>query len=194
MSREQFRDETSGKAWLSSFLITHGVPVHTWGTGEAKTFDHLYQEVSSGEATLTVDGDRVIRSAEGSTVTVYYRDGARLLRLVEAKQVFKDGRERVRNLPTSVGEKLAHGEDPYAAAHRALTEELGITERLTLYLDAPSTKGPIPSPSFPGLYTRYTMHNYHVYLPEDLYHPEGYVERQKDKSSYFVWEVVSENS
>ncbi len=82
------------------------------------------------------------------------------------------------------------GEDPLQAAYRALSEELGITEKLPLTPKPLLQKGPQLSTSFPGIYSLYKMYVFDVFLPTHLYKREGYVEHQADKSNYFVWEKI----
>ena len=177
---------------LRAFLEAHNIPLQQWGQGEAKTFDDLFSEVTSGEAILTEEDGKLLRSVEGGTLNVYHDDGMTMWFLQEEKQVFKDGRSRTRTLNASIGEKMKCGEDPLESAYRALSEELGIAEKLQLIPKQRFIKGPIPSPSFPGLYSIYTMHMFDVFLPSHLYRPEGYVEHQVDKSSYFVWRKFSD--
>lgn len=177
---------------LRAFLEENDVPFDQWGKGEAKTFDNLLAEIVSGEATLKKRGGIPCRSITISALDVYHDDGARLLLLREDKQLFSDGRSRIRKLDRSIGEKQKRGETPLQAARRALVEELGITETLPLFAKPPVTKGPLPSLSFPGLFTFYTMHVFDVFLPPHLYRADGYVERQKEKVSYFVWEQCRE--
>lgn len=176
------------KEELREFLFSHNVPLDQWGKGAAKTLEHLCAEISSRESGLEEKNGALLRLAEGSTLNVYYNDRKNILRLVEARQIFKDGRIKVRELETSIGEKMRHGEDPRVAAYRALSEELGIFEKLFLIPVAPIKKGPIPSVSFPGILSVYMMHVFDVFIPPHLYKAEGYQEHQEDKSSYFVWQ------
>lgn len=176
---------------LESFLRKRGVPVDTWGHGTAKTLDHLLHELDAGESTLTATDGVLTRSAAGCLVNVYYFDGTNAWLLREDRQVFTDGREKKRpDLAGSVGEKLKPGEDPSRGVERALCEELGILEALPLIERPGSTKGPKPSVSFPGITTVYTNHCFDVILPTRHFRPKGYVERQDDKTTYFVWDQI----
>lgn len=172
---------------LLALLRSHHIPLHIWGTGEAKTFDHLLSEIQDGEAEVVEEDGKLLRSAEGAVLIVFYKDGARTLRLKEDRQVFKDGREKYRDLETSIGEKMRPSEAAVEAAYRALREELDVTERLELIPKPAIIKGPLPSQSFPGLMTRYAMHVFEVFLPKHHFKPEGYVEVQKDKTNYYIW-------
>lgn len=175
------------KVELVAFLEAHQIPLCEWGKGEAKTLDHLFAEIDSGEAVIEKEGVGLVRIVSGSVVDVCYQLDNVVLRLKESKQVFSDGRERSRSLDASIGEKIRPGERALDAAHRALREELGILDDLVLTSLPLVAKGPIPSVSFPGLMTKYVSYRWQVFLPARLYKPEGYVERQPDKTSYFVW-------
>ena len=175
------------KAELTSWLESHNVPLDQWGVGKAKTIDHLLTEINSGEAFVKEENGTLCRIVLGSGVRVYYQNGSTILLLKEQRQEFKDGRIRRRSLETSVGEKRHRDEEPLATAHRALREELKITDELELKLEQTTLKGPVASDSFPGLASKYIMHVWSVFLPAHLYKPEGYVEYQQDKTSYFVW-------
>ncbi|MBI2036768.1 MAG: hypothetical protein HYT14_00185 [Candidatus Liptonbacteria bacterium] len=176
---------------LLVLLGAYGVPLREWGTGEAKTVEHLLDEVNSSEAAIVEEDGVLHRVVYGAVLNVFYADGAATWKLKEAKQVFRDGRERVRDLDTSIGEKLKAGEDAKAGARRALTEELNIPDLLPLAPQPDIVKGPVPSVSFPGLKTKYIMRVFEVFLPAALYKPDGYVEEQTDKTNYYVWEKIA---
>jgi NUDIX domain len=185
---------TKERMKVLKLLRKHKIPLATWGIGKAKTFNHLMQEITSGEAELVETKQGLTRRARGAIVGVYFNDNGTQLFLREDRQEFIDGRVRSRDLDTSVGEKLAPGEEPRAGALRALTEELGFSSeevsRLTLVPEDTRIKGPVPSDSYPGLQTLYIMHPFSVTIPSALYRPEGYIERQEDKTSYFLWKAV----
>ena len=177
---------------LMTLLRSFKVPIETWGTGEAKTLDHLYAEISSGEAALTVVNGKLRRYALGITVLVHYIGDGPEKKLVEKEQVFRDGRRKTRALQgnMSIGEKMRPSEDALSAAYRAFKEELKIEERLPLQVLRPFVKGPIPSISFPGIETLYYIHAFMAWIPPHLYKRDGYTEEQEDKTTYFIWEVV----
>ena len=172
---------------LRAFLDENDVSFKEWGTGGAKTFDNLLSEIVSGEAILGMKRGALCRSIEVSVLNVYHDDGTNLWLLYEENQVFADGRSRVRDLDKSIGEKKRQGETPLHTARRALAEELGIKETLSLIPKPMTKRGPLPSLSFPGLLTFYRVHAFDVFLPPHLYRADGYIERQKDKISYFSW-------
>ncbi|MDO8583980.1 MAG: NUDIX domain-containing protein [bacterium] len=176
-------------------LLTQlAIPTHLWGKGEAQTVDKFVEEVLSGEAELAMTPDhRLERIARGSKVDVYYLSDAGLLRLVEDRQEFRDGRRRHRRgkIDFSVGEKCKRNESAENAAYRALEEELGVTEPLPLEALGEEPRKTTPSLAYPGTITTYISTRFRVMLPAQWYKQEGYVERQNDKSTYFVWEPTT---
>lgn len=173
---------------LRDFLVKHGIPLHVWGTGKAKTFEHLLKEISEGEATIELQDDGTIRrTANGAGIIIFYHDGVSRWRLKEDRQVFNDGRTRTRTMTSSIGEKLRPNEEPRTAARRALKEELGIEEEIELIDLGPVIKGPVESESYPGTWSISTSYIYEATFPPHLYKPE-YVEVQADKTNYYTWE------
>ena len=168
---------------LESILRQANIPLERWGIDKAKTMDHLLEEVSAGETTLSLLREVSVVSIE---VTCIVGEESFILR--EEKQVFSDGRERCRNLGTTMGEKIQPGETPLDAAKRAIREELGIVDPdLVLVECGFRTRGPEESPSYPGLLSLYKFSHFSVTLPTEHYRLEGYIETQGDKTTYFVW-------
>jgi hypothetical protein len=169
-----------------------GINVSLFGTGSAKTLGHLLSEVNSGECKLESRGKRLVRVVELLGVDVYYQHTSPSqgrLRLIEMEQVFIDGRTRRRNLSTTLGEKLESGEKPNKkAVRRAITQELGIQGNLEIRRPwFNSSKETRPTLSYPGLECGYTTYKFEVFLNNDQYNPEGYEEKQWDKTTYFKW-------
>ncbi len=175
---------------LYAYLRSFDVPTTTWGRGSAKTFDHLHREIMAGEAFLVEDGKILVREIRLVKVAVFYntRDG-KVLQLCEEKQVFKNGRVRIRGFKY-IGEKMKPGEHSGLAALRAIAEELGVVEGITLLDHKTSSPSPEFSKSYPGLMTRIVEESFTVFMPHNLYKPEGYKEEQEDKTTYFVWQEV----
>ncbi len=173
-----FTEET-----LEEYLLLAGVPVELWGKDGTKTISHLVEELRVGDCLL----NGPVRTIESVAVDVFYKG----LRLRELKQVFKDGRVRHRTLPWgSVGEKLRPGETPNSGLWRALSEELKVDG-----FSPCRYKGEVylvsPSGSYPGLLSKNTQTRYVVYLRKQDFKPEGYIERQSDKTTYFDWVVAT---
>lgn len=172
-----------------TLLIRHNVPVNSWGKGGTKNLADLLREIEKGETTLSVRDGELIRETSVLFITVRCSPpGSPPLRLKEDRQVFRDGRVREREHPygASLGEKLRAGEKPDAeAVERALEEELGVTSFGILRWDEPRIREQ-DSPSYPGLRARFTEYHCEVELRR-AYRPEGYVEAQLAKTTYFVW-------
>lgn len=169
-------------------LNIHGIPLHEWGLGGAKTVRHLTQEILNGEATLIERGEDLVRKISLVKVDVRYRQHNGVeLQLVEDRQEFEDGRVRRRGL-AGVTEKMKPGEDAMTAARRGLAEELGITEPCIIE-NLGSDEEIRISTSYPGLITESTKHSTRTYVPDEAFRRE-YIEQQDDKRTYFVWKEV----
>ena len=162
--------------------LLESLPIAQYGKGQAKTVEHLLKEIESGEAQIVWEGGKPVRVVNLVCVEVVSEDGEQ--QLVEEKQVFSDGRVRERGI-WGVSEKLKPNEDPYEGAIRAMKEELGV-ENCSIQFDS-TEREENESPSYPGLTTRYLKTNYTAKVWHEDYRPEGYVEKQKDKTTYFVW-------
>ena len=174
---------------LKQLMIEANVPVNEYGRGEAKDIDDLQKEISDGECTIAVAHDGTLtRQVKPVWVNVLCRLGdGRIMVLREEKQVFKDGRVRKRNLPSSLGEKLKAGESTDDAALRALKEEIGVIEVTTMEKVHEESRTFTP-PTFPGIKSTYSSTFYDVVIPESAYDAEGYVEYQLKKDNYYVWD------
>ena len=138
---------------LSRYLMNHNIPVETWGTGSAKTLDHLLNEIKGKECKLIeVDGE-LIRTIYVVSAEIYYMDTFGSFKLKEERQVFKGGRSRTRSLESSLSEKIKADEIPIDGIIRG---------------------------------TRFSCK-----LNRNQYKPNGYIEVQKDKTVYFVWEKTN---
>lgn len=176
---------------LQEKLLSAGIDTSQWGTGKAKTLEHLLKEVSEGEAELvkTPEGALVRRTTVGKADIYFIDTDGTVYRLKEDRQVFKDGRERKRNLDSAVSEKLKVGEDHADAVTRGIQEELGIEGEKQVE-DQGITTEQGESPSYPGLGTEYVLHRFKVTIGGEQYKSEGYQEDQPDKTTFFVWEKV----
>lgn len=137
---------------LRRWLAGQGVDLAIWGQGDHKSVDHLWEEITQGET--QIQENPPLRLVD--VVQVVVRRGGRAL--VEREQELASGRRRERNRPPS--EKMQPGESYLEAALRCLREELGVRRvDVDLLHDTyrrEQTEG--PSPSYPGLRTRYTFH------------------------------------
>jgi hypothetical protein len=173
---------------LENKLKEYSIPTEEWGTGEAKTIEHLFDELNNDECNVEDKGGYLIRSIEFVGIIIYYKDkDNNTWILKEDKQEFKDGRVRRRDIKSSVSEKMKFGEDPSIAAIRGIEEELGVEisrEQLTKMRDLYYNGG---SQSYPGLRTKYKGHQFTCFFNHDQFDENGYIEVQKDKSTFFKW-------
>lgn len=176
---------------LRAQLENAGISTSEWGKGEAKTLRHLVQELEEGECSLTADEQGALTRTVvvGGANVLYTSSEGQRFQLIEEKQVFKDGRERKRDLGCAVSEKMKPGEDPTDAMVRGIREELGLSGEISISYEGQGEKT-ILSPSYPGLTSRYLNHRFTVILQDSHYNPAGYVEVQSDKSTYFVWKEL----
>ena len=175
---------------LKQQLQNSGVDVSKWGTRQAKTLQHLLKEIKDGETILVKnnEGKLLRENIVGNAIIYYISSEGKKYRLREEKQIFKDGRERQRAL-FHVSEKIKTTEDPKEAMTRGIKEELGIKSEINL-TQIDTNIELLISPSYPGLQTQYILHKFETILNDEQFKPEGFIEEQPDKSTYFVWEEV----
>ena len=188
MNHEKLQPLT--KQTLVNQLNNFGIDTKLWGTGEAKTVDHLLKELEDGESRLVKSKDKLIRQLRIVSIDVSYTnpDGI-LYKLKEDRQVFNDGRIRKRNLTSAVHEKMLPHEHAIQCAHRAMQEELGIGDIFNLYERKACMFSRI-SNSYPGLESQYLQFPFSLELNHDQFKPEGYREVQTDKTTYFIWKQI----
>ncbi|CAN5609283.1 hypothetical protein BH23PAT2_BH23PAT2_10170 [soil metagenome] len=176
-------------------LFDADIDVSLWGEGQAKTLSHLVNEINEGETLLEMDktGELVRRVAVGRADVFFTDTDGQTYRLREDRQIFKDGRTRRRtDIEASLSEKMKFHEDPETAMIRGIQEELGISGGVALESTGTDEER-MTSPSYPGLTSEYTSINFKALLTEKQYKPEGYIERQQDKDTYFVWDKVEDD-
>jgi len=168
-----------------------GINVSEWGKGQAKTLAHLQKEIKSGETVLVTgeQGELLRKVVVGGVDIFYVSPDGKKYRLKEDKQIFKDGRERKRDLGQAVSEKMKPKEDPKDAMIRGVREELGIEGEISL-TETGADEQLLSSPSYPGLQSQYIRYKFEAMLNDQQFKSNGYVEEQDDKSTYFVWEEV----
>lgn len=173
---------------LTNKLKEYSVPVEEWGTGEAKNVEHLLDEIRAEECGIEDKGGFLIRSIEFVGVRIYHKDKDNVTWVLkEDKQEFKDGRVRRRNMPSSVSEKMKFGEDPYISSIRGIEEELNVKIEISQLKKIRPIYYNGGSQSYPGLKSKYVGHQFTCYLTDEQFVKNGYVEVQKDKSTFFKW-------
>lgn len=186
---EQFsQDGINSVDDLISMLRKFSIPIDSWGTGSAKNVENLFDEIQNDECVIVDRGGYLVRHIEFVGVRILFKDkDGQTWVLTEDRQEFKDGRVRRRNMPSSVSEKMKFGEDPMLSAVRGIREELGVEisqdqlrKHRPIYYDGGSQ-------SYPGLKAKYKGHQFTCYFDETQFKKGGYVEIQKDKSTFFIW-------
>lgn len=184
---EFIKNEIKSVNDLTIKLKEFDIPVDLWGTGESKTVEHLFDEIKSEECHIEERDVYLVRYLEFVGIRIFYKDGENILYLHEDRQEFTDGRIRRRQMPSSVSEKMKFGENPTLSAIRGIKEELGISvrpEQLIKQRDLNYNGGSL---SYPGLRSKYKGHQFTCYLTDNQFQRGGYIEIQKDKSTFFVW-------
>ena len=173
---------------LREWLTAVHIPIHTWGKDGAKTVEALWQEVAAGETVLqSAPPQRRVQLVE-----VVIRRGE--LVLVEAAQELADGQMRQRGILPA--EKMKAGEDVETAVLRGLQEELGVAhEAVTTLTDTYKKIETLKaSPSYPGLPTHYTVHQFAVQitgLPDGDFWVDNESHEQGDpvKRHHWSWQT-----
>lgn len=174
---------------LKDVLKMSGVLVDQWDS--FKGLNELWEEVKSGETLLIQSGKEVTRQVRFARIYVFFEDNGQKLQLFEAKQVRNNGETRERGFDY-VAEKLKKSDqNPEGAALRGIKEELGI-EADTAALTSNDVKTESrPSPSYPGLNSEYKIHVFSLHLDDGQFNPDGYVEDDGKKKTYFEWRAVT---
>ena len=95
---------------------------------------------------------------------------------------------RSRKMDASVAEKLdKNDKNLVSAVIRGIKEELDVDINESQISDNGKNRKVIDSMSYPGLNSIIDLFKYTVILNESQYNPDGYVENQEDKSTYFKW-------
>ena len=186
-----FEEFNSDLENLKELLNGYNIPIELWGTGKSKTINNLLDELDNDECSLEEKDNKLTRYIEFVGIKIYYtKDDERFI-LKEDRQEFNDGRIRRRDMPSSVSEKMVFGEDPIVASIRGIREELGVkieAHQLTKRSNLNYNGGSL---SYPGLDTKYKGHKFICNLIDDQFNPSGYVEIQKDKKTFFIWEKLN---
>ncbi len=179
---------------LRTLLQCHSVSYGSWGTGYTKQLRDLMKEILYGESVLLVRRGKLVRQVRHAQATITCLVDDVLYRLVEERQEFANGVVRPREGDRSVSEKIQAGESPKAAMIRGIREELGIDayvhKGLTRDSRRPRKRFKASAVSYPGLAVEHIEFQFTWLMPIECFRPEGYVERQKRKTTYFVWHPV----
>jgi hypothetical protein len=95
---------------LENQLMKYSIPIQYWGTGNAKTIEHLLDEIDNEECIIKDEGGYLVRYIEFVGIRMLYKDKDNVTWLLkEDRQEFKDGRIRRRDMQSSVSEKMKSG-------------------------------------------------------------------------------------
>lgn len=186
-----FEEFNSNLIELTNLLKKYAVPCDIWGTGKSKTIQHLLDEINEQECILKETPRGLVRLIEFVGVKIFYTDeNGQKWFLKEDRQEFNDGRIRRRDIPSSVSEKMKSGEDPLISAIRGIREELDVkieSHQLLKFRDLNYDGGSV---SYPGLDTKYKGYRYTCNFTKEQFDPNGYIEIQRDKKTFFVWKKI----
>ena len=169
---------------LVDWLEASGVDTAVWDKGTSKSVANLWEEYVQGE--LIFQTSPPLRIVEVVQIIIE-RNG---LFLLEVEQEFVNGQRRSRELPPS--EKIKPGESCVEAAYRCLCEELGLSRDQISIIEPSSSKKDkvVDSFSYPGLYTRYTIHDVHAEvrgLPDRDFWRENVAAKDGDPVKRHLW-------
>lgn len=185
---EEFTDEINNLNDLVAKLNGYNIPLEKWGKDKSKTTKHLLNEITGKECIIIDEDGTPMRYIEFVGIKIYYNDEeGNNWYLNESEQIFKDGRSRKRTMQSSVSEKMIAGEDPLVGAVRGTMEELGVKIEASKLTGRRDISFADSSQSYPGLQTKYKGYQYTIIFNKEQYNPDGYVEEQEDKSTYFRW-------
>ena len=145
---------------LNNWLARKKISTDQWGKGQMKGVEDLWSELRTGESVLTNRPPR--RRVSCVALLIRWEDK----QLLEVGQELANGVTRQRR--QSPAEKMYQGEDPKAAAFRCVEEELGIEPGRCRIVPARRPKkrrNNKVSPSYPGLRTRYLVHEIEMEVP-----------------------------
>ena len=193
IKKEKMKDEDllniSSIEELYEILDEYNIDLSKWSTGPYKSVEHLWKEIKEEECVIYgVDGI-LHREVNFVGAKILYDDNGTKLKLHEEKAIFKDGRERIRDIWYSMAEKFKFNEDPKSALIRGMKEELNIDVDESQFVEYNKIYFPSDG-DYPGLESFHTGYGFIITLNDEQYNPNGYIEHQEDKDIYFKWVEV----
>ncbi len=173
---------------ILDILKQNETPLHLWGVGEAKSYNHFLDELSKGESFF--DYQNLVRVLNVVKMVIKNRVGKTLY---EANQELKNGVIKKRmQIPS---EKIVKSESILVAALRGVLEELQIKESYILKTRVLPffTQEFRKSASYPGLiscynlfYVEFIIHE----LPDNPFATEEIKSNVGDYVSTHFWEWI----
>lgn len=145
---------------LASILEMFGVPVETWGKGEAKDIGDFYKEIVAGESYLHINNQGIARVVE--IVEMHFKSPQPWKKVIlkEVFQILPDGRKRERNLEPAG--KVKAGETPTEALIREVFEEVKLkSDHFGYRLLSPRVEVR-QSKSYPGITCKYIIYPFEI--------------------------------
>ena len=170
------------------------VDITTWGQGGAKTVEDLWNEVLAGESRIVPKKNGILRMTWPIFLNVLYIDQGTLFEMYEARQIFReDGRERIRDLPGSIGEKGTSKDKPEDVVRKAIKEELDgkiplSLENSKVRLLRKWTEREIAR-SYPGLATQSNKVLFELNLMPNQGYPKSFILQESKKYTFFDWRI-----
>jgi hypothetical protein len=176
---------------LQTILTSVGVLRSELDSEAGEVLRRIALEIERGGAALRRNEEgMLVRESHLVRADVLYLSADNgLLRLVEKKQVFKDGFEHSRQLETSISTVGRPYDDYGEFVMRVVRFGLGIEGALRIRALG-STAESLDSSDYPGLPSMQITHRYAVILSDRQFKPDGYVEDQDDMETHYVWEHV----
>lgn len=176
---------------LKQRLQKGNVDISKWGIGRAKKLTDLQKEIEEGESVLTVEGEKLIRKVQTTSINVFYHPpSSKKYLLKREKQKSVDGRGVKKYLSWSVAGIVKTPKTPEEETLRILQEKLKIKNEIYLQRTNKITKNitkPYESQDYPGLQSEYTNYKFNTTLAGDQFKKEDYTDEQ---GTHFVWTEV----
>ncbi len=178
---------------LQRLLCSFGIDTTSWGCGDARTIDQLFNEISLGESFLRVSDsgrlERVLR-----VIKMIIEDPRRGI-LLEDYRILPDGKRR--EVQRSPSGKMASHESPVEALIREMNEELSLGEKdFRLGFIESVRVEEKPSKAYPNLSSIYELYPAHLTLAPHVNLEDGYstIDKEDGKKIFFRWKNLPTQS
>lgn len=182
---------------ILEMLDEHHVPWKLWGAPgtTSRTLNDFFTYHEKDRLYLrngkNGSSGKFIIDVHAAIVIVMHRFNRKWLELYEDCQVF-DGNPTplVRGNFNGIAETARRTETVPEAARRCLAEELKFADPAKYELSEclrVEDREPIPSEKWPGVWASYHRHIFECTISRSLFRPDGYVERERNRTIYFKW-------
>ncbi len=169
-------------------LESAGVDTENWGQNKSKSIEDLKKEIENGETELILSQNgEILRKTRVARVNIFFQnDEGETLKLIEERRLYANGREKFRDKSHSISKKIKNNQTPENAIKKAIIKKLGISDEIKIE-ETDTVEDTNMSPSYPSLRSVYVFHNFKSYLSKEQFNSEGYIGKQSDKVTYYVW-------